>query len=824
MTALVRVICLLLALASGAGLAGLAAKPASAQSAQQQGIDYSVWQKTATRAEEAVESARASTSALESLRAELVTWRTVFQRAQSANANTIETVRAQLEALGPKPEEGAEAPEIATERANLNARLSELEAPAKQAELAYQRADAQIRAIDAIIRGRQADELVQWGPSPLNPVHWPDAVRALSRSAEVLQNEAISGWQNPRQQEEFRTNLPLAAVLMLVGGVLLVRGRNWSRRLSARVMDGRDSAARWMAAFLISLGTLLLPLIGLYAVIEAAFATGLVGLRTETLLLALLGLAAVFLVARWLATQIFAAGDARRPMLQLDETQRRLGRFYGGALGMVIAAYFLLRQMAETFGWTEEAFNVIVFPVVLLASLLIWRLGGLLGRHTAEYVAQSGEKNHRSRAMRLLSRALVVLAVVAPVLAAAGYVKLAEYLLFPSTMTLMVIALLAVLQRLVAELYVLVSGNRDSVTESLVPVVLGFLLVLAALPGLALIWGARSADLSELWSRLLAGFEVGGVRISPSVFLTFAIVFVAGYTVTRLLQGALRNTVLPKTGIDPGGQNAIVAGLGYIGVFLAAVIAITSAGLDLSSIAIVAGALSVGIGFGLQTIVSNFVSGIILLVERPISEGDWIEVGGIHGTVGKISVRATVINTFDRSDVIVPNSDLISGRVTNYTRGNTIGRVIVPVGVAYGTDTRKVEKILMEIAEAHPMVLLSTPPYVVFQGFGADSLDFEIRAILRDVNWVLSVKSDMNHEIARRFVDEGIEIPFSQRDVWLRNPEVLAQAGSGAKPSEDGAQETAPASKDSSAHLTERDVGPDSDDADPDGEGGADGR
>ncbi len=810
-----RAFLLLLALVIGHVVAGPMVPQAEAQQQQAEQIDYEAWDRTALRAEEAVETERASTPALESLRSELVTWRQRFQNEEDANANTIATVQRQLNALGSAPEDGNESVEIAREREQLNARLAELQAPGKRAELAYSRADGLIRVIDQIIRDRQAEELLEFGPSPGNPSYWADAAKALFDSGTLVVEEFRSGLRNPVQRQETTRRLPVLVTLGLVGVLLLVRGRSWSRRLSRRILRDGQTAGRWISAFIVSLGSFVVPFIGFFLLMIMIQTSGLAGTHISQLLDELVRAALIFLAARWLATRVFPPDEMRGLPLNLGPEGRRAGRWYGASLGLATAVLHLLDRMMDVFGWSTSTANVIVFPILVTVAFLMWRLARLLKAHADAVKDDSGDETYRIKSTRILIRLVVVLAVVAPVLALVGYFALAKFLLYPSVLTMMLLAALLILQRVVVELYALITGNLEGAAESLIPVLVGAVLVLMSLPLFALIWGARMTDLTELWTQFVDGVYIGGTRISPVIFLTLATVFAAGFVATRLLQAALKNTVLPKTRIDMGGRNAIVSGVGYVGIFLAALIAITSAGIDLSSLAIVAGALSVGIGFGLQNIVSNFVAGIILLIERPISEGDWIEVGGQHGYVRHISVRSTRIETFDRTDVIVPNADFVSGTVTNYTRGNTVGRVIVPVGVAYGTDTRKVERILQDIAEAHPMVLANPSPAVVFQGFGESSMDFEIRAILRDVNWVLDVKSDMNHEIAKRFAEEGIEIPYAQRDIWLRNPETLTGRRTGSDPAPE------PVSKSSHEARREHDLSDESGDAD--GNGGGDG-
>jgi potassium-dependent mechanosensitive channel len=759
---------------------------AQAQLSAERKVYYQEWQKTAVRAEQVIDTSRASSAAFEQLRKDLTKFRQKFQAVKGENTKRIETLEGQISALGAMPADGEQEPEdIAILRRHLNQQLTLLKVPRIVAEEAFSRADGLIDEIDAIIHERRTKRLLQRGPSPLNPEYWPGALGALTKLGRTLWSETQAQVQNDTTIEQVSDDLPVLLVLFLVGSLLVFRGRPWARMIGEylRGIGARDTGV-W--SFVVSLLQVILPLSGVFFLVAALELANVLGVRGTLMLDHLRSWAFILLAFHWLGEQLFAS-PREQNLVPVTVTRRGEARLMIDLLALIVVLQDVLNQLHLLENTSVETKAVLAFPLIVAAALVLYRLNkiGVLGGGTIPADDDADTENRlaagASRVVGVVRRVAHFLGILAPLLAAAGYVNAAEALIYPAILTLALLAALVIVQRFVADLYAWLSGLGHAAQDSLLSVGIGFVLSLLAVPLLALIWGARVADLTELWSTFLDGFRIGDTLISPTAFLSFAVVFAVGYGLTRLIQSSLRNSLLPKTKIDPGGQNAIVSGMGYVGVFLSALLAISMAGLDLSSLAIVAGALSVGIGFGLQTIVSNFVSGIILLVERPVSKGDWIEVGGLMGYVRDISVRSTRIETFDRTDVIVPNSDLISGTVTNYTRGNTVGRVIVPVGVAYGTDPRRVEAILTEIAQAHPMVLLDPAPKVVFQGFGADSLDFEIRAILRDVNWVLSVKSEINYEICARFAAEDIEIPFAQRDIWIRNPEALrtgAESGS----------------------------------------------
>lgn len=300
----------------------------------------------------------------------------------------------------------------------------------------------------------------------------------------------------------------------------------------------------------------------------------------------------------------------------------------------------------------------------------------------------------------------------------------------------------------------------------------------AGLPLILLQWGFKWGDLLFAARSFLTELKIGSVTISITAIAIGILVFFAGYYLSGRFEKWLDKTVLSRARMDKGARTSIRTAVGYLGIALAALIGISVAGVQLSSLALVAGALSVGIGFGLQNIVSNFVSGLILLAERPFKEGDWIEAGAVNGIVKKVSVRATEIETFQRQSVILPNSSLINAAVGNWTHRNTLARLDVPVVVSYGADVVKVQNILRSIAAAHPKIMKTPEPFVLFKGFGAERLEFELRFFIGDLFEQAVIGTEVRFEIVKRFREDGVDLPYQQHDamhsIFADDPDIGA--------------------------------------------------
>ena len=727
----------------------------------QEVTDYEKWELNALRAETVIETDRASIEALEKLRMQLVQWRSSFQQLQNENQDRIETIETQIESLGLKPESGKDP--LEDRRVALDKQLAKLNEPIVRAQEAFNRADGMISEIDTLISQRQASEFLQLGPSILNPLLWGSSLGDVFKSFATLSKETSGVLSSTYFQDQFSNRLISVLLISIFSILLFIYSGSISNQLNTATKRFEK-----VIEFLSLCFKYLLRYLALYSLINLAQSLSIFGIRGDLIADNFYLWIGYFIFAFWLVERLQRSWQVSATN---NLSVKNLRNF---------AIFSPLLLMAQDFGsdlarlqlLEQQSFSVLTSAITVLAGILLWRISVLLKTVISSTATLS---SLQLKLLGFLRRILLGVAVISPLIAAIGYVNAGSAIALPMIKTLGLLALIVILQRLTFDVYAAILNKSEEEADALAPVLLGFIITISVLPFFAIIWGTRVSSLTELWIQFQDGIKIGDSRISPLDFLTFILLFTIGYMLTRVVQSALRGSILPKTNLDSGAQNALVAGLGYIGIFIAALVSISSTGLDLSSLAIVAGALSVGIGFGLQNIVSNFVSGVILLIERPISQGDWIEVSGKMGYVRNISVRSTRIETFDRTDVIIPNADLVSGVVTNWTRGNTIGRVIIPVGVAYGTDTKKVEKILRDIISQNEHVAKDPAPGVVFQGFGADSMDFEIRAILSDVNYMLSVKSDVNHEIVKRFNKEGIEIPFAQRDVWIRNPEVLKE-------------------------------------------------
>jgi small-conductance mechanosensitive channel len=696
----------------------------------------------------------------------------------------LSEINGRLEQLGPAPAEGqpAEPDIVSLERQSLVSEKAEINVLVGQAETLSIRVSTLVDRIAELRRQLFANLLTK--RYDVNYALFGEVEQAFHGELADLVSR-FSSWLSFIVQFKLRS-VTLAGFFALVAAAILLIG---GRRVLGELFEpdpeevnpsllGRLSVAFWST---------LLP--------SAAFAVFLAAtyvlfdyfaiLRTDigNMIRALFYVAAIVFFVHRLARAVLAP---RLPQWRLIPVQRHAGQ----ALVLLVTATAFFTGLDFLSG---DIFKVLGSPLALtvaeslVATVLTGVLLLLIGL-VKPFVDAEGAAKPWHPALRYLLFALGIGTITAALL---GYIGLAR---FASQQVVFTGAILVTM-------YIgFLSGNAISeegafagtalgrrwgrwfkVDETVLDqmglvasVTINILILVIGLPLILLLWGFQPDDIRAWLYRMATEVTVGSVTFSLVGILTGVLVFVIGYFVTRWFQGWIDGSVMARGKVDAGVRNSIRTAIGYAGVALAALVGISAAGIDLSNLALVAGALSLGIGFGLQNVVSNFVSGLILLAERPFKVGDWIIAGPVSGTVKKISVRATEIETFQRQTMILPNSELINAAVGNWTHKNRLGRVEIPVGVAYGTDPRKVHDLLLGIARDHPAVLKNPEPFVYFGAFGESSLDFEVRFFLSDILNSLKVQNDIRFAIVEAFDREKISIPFPHREILVRS---LASGG-----------------------------------------------
>jgi small-conductance mechanosensitive channel len=450
------------------------------------------------------------------------------------------------------------------------------------------------------------------------------------------------------------------------------------------------------------------------------------------------------------------------------------------ALVAAVVVYFLVELLTEEL---SLAYRLGLLPVAGVGAVAFARVQ----RHYVadEAIRDSGARRLLVPAARLGS-AILVGAVFANVL---GHTRLAD-LLTRSTIMSTYLGLLtfvgAVLLRAVVDLSV-----RSRALQSLRVVRARTILISRRLKNFvnvaaALFWIVVVLILTRLFDPLRGAanrvleqpLNIGDVQLALGDFVAFGLTFWVALLIARFVRFVLEEGVLPAMSL-PRGVPATVSKLtGYLIVSLGLMLALAAAGFPLDRLAFMAGAFGLGLGFGLQNLIANFVSGLILLIERPIQVGDTIEFGTRTGRVTRIGIRSSVVRTWDGAEVNVPNGALVSNEVVNWTMSDARRRLSIPVGVSYGTDPAKIPDILLPAATEHEGILEDPAPEVLFNGFGESSLDFELRCWTQSPDW-LTFKSEITFAVYERLKAAEVEIPFPQRDLHLRSSDVaLGRSGS----------------------------------------------
>lgn len=617
------------------------------------------------------------------------------------------------------------------------------------------------------------------GPSPLRAEVWTTVVPRVSQALSDIAH-SVTNWRQAQIDSGNPSPFPILALTIAVAviAVLFTNRRFYRWQL---VQHEKKAPTRQQVAIAATTSFVLRLLLAIAAtafVMGVMQATGILETIDPSVTVTLASLTIALVCARALVESVMAPRTTDFRLIAVGDEGARAACFAFFSLVLVFAAEGFFEVTGTIISPGPELLSAGTFFLsVLTAGLLCWLALKLKpqSEHSSSWLRQTG---------RLL---LVALGLIILGASLAGYSALSRYMVERIVLISFVLLIGILLRELLRATALQVfsgvvekrrfesardqdpdsnEGSSAIQGEFWIRLMVDALMIMLLPPFILLAIGMPAQELWIEGRRLMAGVEIGGQQISLgkvfSAFLTLAAVLLA----TRIVQQTLEKNILPHTQISSGASNSLITLLGYAGVLIAGIAAISVIGFDLSSLAIIAGALSVGIGFGLQSIVSNFVAGLILLFERPFKIGDWIVTPSGEGTVRKINVRATEVETFDRQSIIVPNAELVSSAFGNWTHKSEVMRITVAVGVKYGTEPRLVEKLLLEAAETVDQIRAYPPAYVLFKDFGDSALKFELRGYIL-ANDIVIAPSELRYVITEILKREGVTIPFPQRDLHI---------------------------------------------------------
>ncbi|WP_421995592.1 DUF3772 domain-containing protein [Reyranella sp.] len=734
---------------------------------------------------------------IDSLREQAADVRTAASAAASLARSDLADTRKLLAPLEVKPgtEAAPEPAEVKADRERLLEQAAVSEGRLKQCEVIIARADQLIERLTRLRSQLLLDTLLHRNVSPLSADAWRNLPGQLSTSLQAMAT-AFGSWGRDglgTLRLDHRDLVSLAAWAALTVALWLL-GRYLRRRFGRGTTVDTTRRARIVAVTVDGVGLVLVPILAVWLITRLLAATAPPPL-VDTLLTALAVRAIAFLLVVGLtATALAPQQRTWRVLPFTDDAAQALSTALRRLMAIGLGVDFLYVALVRGAGPDAEALaSIAALIVAIVVSLLALPT---LGNRAWQAERPEGVETSVMIGGTWWSVARVVLSIAvlsSIVFALLGYVTLASHLHNAIYATCILIAVALLLHRLVGDVLE-EAAAPDTPTGRWVRhrfglppdkplrgqhiVMLLVDLVLLVLLGVAIpaAWGVDIDAIADGAGQLLRGVRIGGVTISLGNIAIAILAFIVCMALARVARAVVRDSVLPTIDAPLPLRQSIDAGLNYAGVIIALLVGVSALGIDFTNLAIVLGALSVGIGLGLQNIANNVISGVILLVERPIKAGDWVIVDGHEGFVRRISIRATEIETFQRASVIVPNSMFLQSAVINRTYADTSSRVEISVTVGYGSDVAQVESILRESALGQPLVLRVPAPIVRFVRMGSDGLEFDLFAFVARVEDRLVVGNGLNRTILEKLREAEIEIPFRTVDLHLRDADRLVDA------------------------------------------------